>query len=91
MWVYQSQPERDEVDYEQFLRDIEADEELRASMNVYKNPHMYGQHVTRNVAMDTEEHAEVGEMDEDGSEGLEIPMEQLIDEVGELELSDVED
>ena len=68
--------ERDEVDYEQFLRDLEADEELRQGMSLYKNEK------ERHVAMDEE-------METDGEdEGLEIPMEQLIDEMEDMGMED---
>ncbi|KAF2482888.1 nonsense-mediated mRNA decay protein 3 [Neohortaea acidophila] len=74
--------DRDEVDYEQFLRDIEADEELRQGMNMYRNP----QHGAKNVAQDAA-------METDGEEddGLEIPMDQLIDEMDDINLEDHEE
>ncbi len=65
--------DRDEVDYEQFLRDLEADEELRQGLSLYRNP---DQGVVQEEAMETD-----GE-----DEGLEIPMEQLIDEMEDLEV-----
>ena len=70
----------DEVDYEQFLRDLEADPELRQSMNMYR------QDVQRNVAMD----AEMETDGEDEDDGLEIPMDQLIDEMEDVGLEDEE-
>ena len=73
--------DREEVDYEQFLRDLEADPELRVGLNMYRDP----QHVERNVAMDTE-------METDGEdEGLEIPMDQLVDEMEDVGLEDEEE
>ena len=71
--------ERDEVDYEQFLRDLEADPELRLGMNMYRNEGRGGV-VEENMETDGE----------DGDEGLEIPMEQLIDEMGDVGLEDEE-
>ncbi|KAK3691821.1 ribosome-binding protein [Vermiconidia calcicola] len=73
--------DRDEVDYEQFLRDLEADPELRNGLKMYK------QEQQRNVAMETEMETD-GEEDD---EGLEIPMEQLIDEMEDVGLEDLEE
>ncbi|KAK3712766.1 ribosome-binding protein [Vermiconidia calcicola] len=73
--------DRDEVDYEQFLRDLEADPELRNGLKMYK------QEKQRNVAMDTEMETDGEEEDE----GLEIPMEQLIDEMEDVGLEDLEE
>ena len=70
--------DRDEVDYEQFLRDLEADEELRAGMSLYKNQSA-GQGVLQDESMETD-----GEDDE----GLEIPMDQLIDEMEDMGMED---
>lgn len=58
--------DRDEVDYEQFLRDIEADEEMRQGLKMYKNAEKNG---TTNMEMETD-----GEEEDDG---LEIPMDQV--------------
>jgi nonsense-mediated mRNA decay protein 3 len=67
--------ERDEADYEQFLRDLEADPEFRLGMNMYKQ----------------DAKQEVEAMSTDGEdEGLEIPMEQLIDEMEDVGLEDEE-
>jgi nonsense-mediated mRNA decay protein 3 len=67
--------DRDQADYEHFLQDLEADPEFRLGMNMYK------QEVQR----------EVEAMSTDGEdEGLEIPMEQLIDEMEDVGLEDEE-
>jgi len=69
--------DRDEVDYEQFLRDLEADPELRGGLNLYRN--------------EAERRAAESEMETDGEEedeGLEIPMEQLIDEMADVMLAE---
>jgi nonsense-mediated mRNA decay protein 3 len=69
--------ERDEADYEQFLQDLEADPEFRLGMNVYKQ--------------DAKKEAEAMSTDGEGEdEGLEIPMEQLIDEMEDVGLEDEE-
>ncbi|WPH04625.1 60s ribosomal export protein nmd3 [Acrodontium crateriforme] len=71
--------DRDELDYEQFLQDLEADPELRAGMNLYKN--------------EQQRQADaMSEMDTDGGddEGLHIPMDQLIDEMGDMGMEDHE-
>ena len=70
--------DRDEIDYEQFLQDLEADPELRAGMNLYKD-------ADRKPALDA-----MSEMDTDGGEdeGLHIPMDQLIDEMGDMGMED---
>ena len=67
--------DRDQADYEQFLQDLEADPEFRLGMNMYKQ----------------EAQREVEAMSTDGEgEGLEIPMEQLIDEMEDVGLEDGE-
>ena len=68
--------DRDEADYEQFLRDLEADPEFRLGMNMYKQE----KREVEAMSVDTE-----GE-----DEGLEIPMEQLIDEMEDVGLEDGE-
>ncbi|KAK6438305.1 ribosome-binding protein [Oleoguttula sp. CCFEE 5521] len=67
--------EREEYDYEQFLQDLEADPELRQATNLYKNAE---EAAKMKEAMETD--------DED--EGMEIPMEQLIDEMEEMGMVD---
>lgn len=69
--------DREEVDYEQFLQDLEADPELRMGMNMYRNQ----QDAPQPTGMQT---------DDEDDEGLEIPMEQLIDEMEDVGLEDDE-
>lgn len=72
--------DRDEVDYEQFLQDLEADPELREGLKLYRN-----QDAVQPPALAD------GEMDMDGEsdeEGLAIPMEQLIDEMEDMGVED---
>ena len=71
--------EREELDYEQFLQDLEADPELRGGANLYRNDAVQPTTMTDAGDMDTE-----GEEDE----GLQIPMEQLIDEMEEMGVED---
>lgn len=73
--------DRDEVDYEQFLRDLEADPELRQGVHLYRN-----EAKEKQVAMDSEM-----DTDDDDDEGLEIPMDQLIDEMEDIGLDDGEE
>jgi len=73
--------DRDELDYEQFLQDLEADPDLRAGMNMYRNSNG----ATEPAEMDTE--TDDGEDDD----GLEIPMDQLIDEMEDMDMGDDED
>ncbi|KAF2763653.1 nonsense-mediated mRNA decay protein 3 [Teratosphaeria nubilosa] len=71
--------DRDEVDYEQFLQDLEADAELREGLKLYRNK-------------DAVQPDAMSEMETDGEdEGLQIPMEQLIDEMEDMGMQDVED
>jgi nonsense-mediated mRNA decay protein 3 len=63
--------DRDEIDYEQFLQDLEADPELRAGLNMYKQQ--------RELDAMSEMETDDGEDD-----GLEIPMDQLIDEMEDM-------
>ncbi|KXL45181.1 hypothetical protein M433DRAFT_148691 [Acidomyces richmondensis BFW] len=68
--------DRDEIDYEQFLQDLEADPDLRMGLNIYRN--------REDVHTDA-----MSEMDTDGEDdGLRIPMEQLIDEMEEMDMED---
>ena len=72
--------DRDEVDYEQFLQDLEADPELREGLKLYRT-----QDAVQPPALAD------GEMDMDGEsdeEGLAIPMEQLIDEMEDMGVED---
>lgn len=66
--------DRDEVDYEQFLQDLEADPELRMGLNMYRNK--------ENVQADAMSDMET----DDEDDGLRIPMEQLIDEMEEMDM-----
>jgi nonsense-mediated mRNA decay protein 3 len=70
--------DRDEIDYEQFLQDLEADPDLRHGLNMYKNK-------DAQPAADA-----MSEMETDGEEdeGLQIPMDQLIDEMEDMGMDD---
>jgi nonsense-mediated mRNA decay protein 3 len=69
--------EKIERDFELFLRDVEEDPELRASLNLYK------QQQDQN-AVEMEVESSVGN-DEDG---LRVPMEELLDEFEDLNMED---
>ncbi|KAK0987087.1 ribosome-binding protein [Friedmanniomyces endolithicus] len=71
--------EREAVDYEQFLRDLEADEDLREGLKLYRDGDAAPK---RGMEVDGEED------DDEEDEGLEIPMEQLIDEMEDVGLED---
>lgn len=72
--------DRDEVDYEQFLQDLEADPELREGLKLYRNQDAVQPPALADGEMDVD-----GESDE---EGLAIPMEQLIDEMEDMGVED---
>ncbi|EME78568.1 uncharacterized protein MYCFIDRAFT_157335 [Pseudocercospora fijiensis CIRAD86] len=72
--------ERDEIDYEQFLQDVEADPELRQGLNLYRK------HQKKEVDAMSEMETDDGEDDE----GLTIPMDQLIDEMEDMGMDDEE-
>lgn len=72
--------DRDEIDYEQFLQDLEADPELRSNLNMYRN-----QEAQKKAEMEMETDGE------EDDEGLEIPMDQLIDEMEDMGMHDMEE
>lgn len=72
--------DRDEIDYEQFLQDLEADPELRVGLNMYKN------HQARRTGGAVEMETDDGEDD-----GLEIPMDQLIDDLEDMDMDESEE
>lgn len=72
--------ERMERDYEMFLRDVEEDADFRAGLALYKAE----QERLKAAAADMEvEESEIGD-----DEGLEIPMEQLLDDMEDLTMED---
>lgn len=70
--------DRMERDFEMFLRDVEEDSEMRAGLALYRAQKQQQQA----DAMDTEE-SEIGE-----DEGLEIPMEQLLDDFEDMTMEE---
>jgi nonsense-mediated mRNA decay protein 3 len=68
--------EKMERDFELFLRDVEEDPELRAGLTLYKAQ----KEKEIQDAMDTAE----SEMGDDEDSGLEIPMEQLLDDMEDM-------
>ena len=72
--------QRDEADYEQFLRDLEADPDFRAGVGLYKQ-----EKNTNGGSAGAEGMSVDGEDD-----GLEIPMDQLIDEMEDMYVGDGE-
>jgi len=73
---------RMEKDFEMFLQDVEEDEELRATMALYKAQQEQQQRDAD--AMDTE--STVG--DDEDDQGLAIPMEQLLDDFEDMRMHD---
>lgn len=76
--------EKMERDFEMFLRDVEEDAELRAGLALYKAEQEAKERAAREEgAMEVEE-SEFGEEDE----GLEIPMEQLLDDFEDMTMTE---
>lgn len=71
--------DRDEIDYEQFLQDLEQDPELRGNLNLYRN---------KDAAAAAAAASEM-ETDDEDDDGLQIPMDQLIDEMEDMGMDDV--
>jgi nonsense-mediated mRNA decay protein 3 len=88
--------DRDEMEYEAFLRDVEEDPELRLTVNLYKQQQAEEKRKKAEAKeaggdemdIDGEGEAEKGGEDdwEDEEDGLEIPMDQLIDELDEMNI-----
>ncbi|KAG9636830.1 hypothetical protein KCU64_g14443, partial [Aureobasidium melanogenum] len=70
--------ERLERDFELFLRDVEEDEELRQTMQLYKSQQEAN---ANDMEMET---------DDEDDEGPQIPMDQLLDEFEEMNMQDAE-
>lgn len=73
---------RMEQDYEMFLRDVEEDQELRQTLDLYKNR----QHQARPDEMDEDE----DDFDEEGHAVPKINMDDLLDDFDELNMDDNE-
>jgi nonsense-mediated mRNA decay protein 3 len=71
--------DRDAIDYEQFLQDLEQDPELRQGANLYRDEQK------RKAEADSEMDTDA---DSDDDDGLQIPMDQLIDEMEEMGMHD---
>jgi nonsense-mediated mRNA decay protein 3 len=67
---------RIDEEYELFLRDVEEDEELRATMALYKNANKDAMSVADS------------EMDESGDEGPKINMDELLDDFEDLDIQE---
>jgi nonsense-mediated mRNA decay protein 3 len=79
--------ERAQMDYEQFLQDIEEDPELRSQLKLYKVPNaekLFQQRQTQKPAED--EMVDVDQMDED-EDFPEIQLDDLLDEMKDLSIS----
>jgi len=68
-----------EKDFEMFLQDVEEDQELRATMALYKAEQQRQQREMD--AMETDD-------EEEEDEGLAIPMEQLLDDFEDMKMND---
>jgi nonsense-mediated mRNA decay protein 3 len=73
--------EKMERDFEMFLQDVEEDQDLRATMALYKAQQEQKQRDAD--AMETE-----SSLGDDEDEGLQIPMEQLLDDFEEMKMED---
>lgn len=87
--------DREEADYEMFLRDVEEDPELRNTIHLYKAQRAQQERERRERGGDSMEvEGEVEEEEEeDGDEeddGLEIPLDQLRDELEGMSIGDYE-
>ena len=71
------------MDYELFLRDIEEDEELRAMVNLYKDPKQQEKQVRQEMIMSEEEE----EAEEDFPH---INVEDLLDDMENLNITDAD-
>lgn len=72
-----------EADYERFLRDLEEDEELRQTINIFKDPNK----VVADDAMAEDGDTDID--DDDEEEDLpQIRLEELLDEMNDLKLDD---
>ena len=78
--------DRQEQDYEIFLRDVEEDEDMRQMMSVYKAQQKKQQQQQREE-MEVDGETEGGSEDD---EGIGIPMEQLLEEFDEMGIEDDE-
>jgi len=72
--------DRDAIDYEQFLQDLEQDPELRQGANLYRDEQKRKAEAAAESEMDTDADSD--------DEGLQIPMDQLIDEMEEMGMRD---
>jgi len=72
--------DREAIDYEQFLQDLEQDPELRQSANLYRDEQ--AKKAAAESEMDTDDD------DDEDDDGLQIPMDQLIDEMEEMGMRD---
>jgi nonsense-mediated mRNA decay protein 3 len=73
--------EKMERDFEMFLQDVEEDQDLRATMALYKAQQEQKQRDAD--AMETE-----SSLGDDEDEGLQIPMDQLLDDFEEMKMAD---
>lgn len=72
--------ERLERDFEMFLRDVEEDDEFRAGMHLYKN---------QQSAMPSNPDEMDEDSDGDDDQGIQIPMDQLVEELEEMNMDDM--
>ncbi|KAK3688020.1 NMD3 family-domain-containing protein [Podospora appendiculata] len=78
----QADQDRNEAEYEAFLRDVEEDEELRAALALYKNSKPRNQDPDAMSVADTE--MTMGEGDDE--DGPKIDMDELLDDMEELHI-----
>lgn len=84
----EQQRERLEADFEMFLRDVEEDQELRGTMDLYKNKNAMRPKDTRMEGVEEETMEEDSEEEEDDDETPKINMDELLDDFDELNMED---
>ncbi|KAJ3372727.1 hypothetical protein GGF31_001752 [Allomyces arbusculus] len=75
-----NQLEKTEADYEAFLRDIEEDPELRAAINLYKDPKWESKAAAGGADGDGDV-VEEGDEDEDDDDVPEVALDELLDDM----------
>ena len=76
----------DDMDEEDFMQEVEADKDMRLSMNLYKNEHVKNKAVEGGLNDDME-----GEEEEDDDDDQKINLDELLDELNLDDGPDIED
>ena len=73
-----SDAEADDIDEEDFMREVEADRDMRTQMNLYKNENLIKKKSSNGDSMD-EDGVDAANDDEDAEDDQEIKLEELLD------------